>query len=240
MMEFTNTEREGVLMSAESANARACNVWPTFRYRDAKAAIAFLQEALGFEVVAEYTNADDPMPGVGHLGAGAIRIIERAHEYVVDGGETSGPFGLEVDSLVQFRGQRPRDSSDVDTVMGELCGGDSEECARGRRAEVDLDSGHRAGVRDERRAQVEAGEQYVEMLTAARDRVDLTQRFIDRHDEGQRSRGQSQMRPRGDAGDVVAGVIAHERPQSRVRPADQLVIARRGHGVSVDLAQPCG
>ena len=47
-------------MSAESANARACNVWPTFRYRDAKAAIAFLQEALGFEVVAEYTNADDP------------------------------------------------------------------------------------------------------------------------------------------------------------------------------------
>ena len=47
-------------MSAESANARACNVWPTFRYRDAKAAIVFLQKALGFEVVAEYTNADDP------------------------------------------------------------------------------------------------------------------------------------------------------------------------------------
>ena len=36
------------------------NVWPTFRYRDAKAAIAFLQDAFGFEVVAEYTNADDP------------------------------------------------------------------------------------------------------------------------------------------------------------------------------------
>ena len=36
------------------------NVWPTFRYHDAKAAIAFLQEALGFDVVAEYTNADDP------------------------------------------------------------------------------------------------------------------------------------------------------------------------------------
>ncbi|WP_240372318.1 VOC family protein [Brevibacterium zhoupengii] len=36
------------------------NIWPTFRYRDAKAAIAFLQNAFGFEVVAEYTNADDP------------------------------------------------------------------------------------------------------------------------------------------------------------------------------------
>jgi uncharacterized glyoxalase superfamily protein PhnB len=36
------------------------NVWPCFRYRDAKAAIAFLQEALGFEVAAEYTNPDDP------------------------------------------------------------------------------------------------------------------------------------------------------------------------------------
>ncbi|MGC2942501.1 MULTISPECIES: VOC family protein [unclassified Brevibacterium] len=47
-------------MSAESANAQSCSVWPTFRYRDAKAAIAFLQEALGFEVIAEYTNADNP------------------------------------------------------------------------------------------------------------------------------------------------------------------------------------
>ena len=36
------------------------NVWPTFRYRDAKAAISFLQEALGFDVIAEYMNADDP------------------------------------------------------------------------------------------------------------------------------------------------------------------------------------
>lgn len=36
------------------------NVWPTSRYRDAKAASAFLQEALGFDVIAEYTNADDP------------------------------------------------------------------------------------------------------------------------------------------------------------------------------------
>lgn len=39
---------------------RGANVWPTFRYQDAKAAIAFLQEALGFEVAAEYTNPDDP------------------------------------------------------------------------------------------------------------------------------------------------------------------------------------
>ena len=43
-----------------SENNRGANVWPTFRYQDAKAATAFLQEALGFKVVAEYTNAEDP------------------------------------------------------------------------------------------------------------------------------------------------------------------------------------
>ncbi|GAA1853257.1 VOC family protein [Brevibacterium marinum] len=42
------------------SNSTGANVWPTFRYRDAKAAIAFLHEALGFEIAAEYTNADDP------------------------------------------------------------------------------------------------------------------------------------------------------------------------------------
>lgn len=43
-----------------AAGTGGANVWPTFRYRDAKAAIAFLQEAFGFEVAAEYTSPDDP------------------------------------------------------------------------------------------------------------------------------------------------------------------------------------
>lgn len=43
-----------------SATNRGANVWPTFRFRDARAEIAFLQEAFGFEVVAEYANAEDP------------------------------------------------------------------------------------------------------------------------------------------------------------------------------------
>lgn len=42
------------------SNPTGANVWPTFRYQNAKAAITFLQEALGFEVAAEYTNAEDP------------------------------------------------------------------------------------------------------------------------------------------------------------------------------------
>ena len=42
------------------SNGTAANIWPTYRYRDAKAAIAFLCEAFGFEVVVEYTNAEDP------------------------------------------------------------------------------------------------------------------------------------------------------------------------------------
>ena len=39
---------------------RTPNIWPTFRYRDAPAAIAFLQEAFGFEVLAQYANEEDP------------------------------------------------------------------------------------------------------------------------------------------------------------------------------------
>lgn len=47
-------------MSAAPAHTQSCSVWPTFRYRDATAAIAFLQEALGFEIIAVYTNPADP------------------------------------------------------------------------------------------------------------------------------------------------------------------------------------
>ena len=64
------------------ADTNGANVWPTFRYRDAKAAIAFLQDAFGFEVAAEYTNADDPQrvdhaelrwPGGGGVMLGSAR-----------------------------------------------------------------------------------------------------------------------------------------------------------------------
>ncbi|MGO2862068.1 MAG: VOC family protein [Brevibacterium sp.] len=41
-------------------SSSSANIWPTFKYRDAKAAIAFLQEAFGFEITAEYDNAEDP------------------------------------------------------------------------------------------------------------------------------------------------------------------------------------
>ncbi|MCD1287515.1 VOC family protein [Brevibacterium sp. GP-SGM9] len=65
-----------------SKTTGAANIWPTFRYRDAKAAITFLQEAFGFEVSAEYTNADDPnrvdhaelsWPGGGGVMLGSAR-----------------------------------------------------------------------------------------------------------------------------------------------------------------------
>lgn len=46
--------------TTSAAGTDGANVWPTFRYRDAKAAIVFLQEAFGFEVAAEYTSADNP------------------------------------------------------------------------------------------------------------------------------------------------------------------------------------
>ncbi|GAA0037428.1 VOC family protein [Brevibacterium metallidurans] len=65
----------------DSAPTQA-NVWPTFRYRDAKAAITFLTSAFGFEVAVEYTNADDPTvvehaelawPGGGGIMLGSAR-----------------------------------------------------------------------------------------------------------------------------------------------------------------------
>lgn len=59
MSNETSSAKAGTA-KASTANTGTANVWPTFRYRDAKAAIAFLQEAFGFEVRAEYTNADDP------------------------------------------------------------------------------------------------------------------------------------------------------------------------------------
>ena len=64
------------------SNHTAANIWPTFRYRDAKAAIAFLRDAFGFEVAAEYTNAEDPdrvdhaelvLPGGGGVMLGSVR-----------------------------------------------------------------------------------------------------------------------------------------------------------------------
>jgi uncharacterized glyoxalase superfamily protein PhnB len=69
---------EGVNMS----NDTIANIWPTFRYRDARAAIAFLRDAFGFEVAAEYTNAEDPnsvdhaelvWPGGGGVMLGSTR-----------------------------------------------------------------------------------------------------------------------------------------------------------------------
>lgn len=42
------------------SNDTVANIWPFFRYRDAKAAIAFLRDMLGFEVAVEYTNDEDP------------------------------------------------------------------------------------------------------------------------------------------------------------------------------------
>ena len=65
-----------------STENRTANIWPTFRYRDAPAAIAFLQEAFGFEVLAQYRNEENPdridhaelqWPGGGGIMLGSSR-----------------------------------------------------------------------------------------------------------------------------------------------------------------------
>jgi uncharacterized glyoxalase superfamily protein PhnB len=64
------------------SNPTTANIWPTFRYRDASAAIAFLEAAFGFEVAAKYENSDDPQridhaelrwPGGGEIMLGSAR-----------------------------------------------------------------------------------------------------------------------------------------------------------------------
>lgn len=64
------------------SNPTTANIWPTFRYRDAPAAIAFLEAAFGFEVAARYENANDPQqidhaelrwPGGGGIMLGSAR-----------------------------------------------------------------------------------------------------------------------------------------------------------------------
>ena len=64
------------------SNPTTANIWPTFRYRDASAAIAFLEAAFGFEVAARYENADDSQridhaelrwPGGGGIMLGSAR-----------------------------------------------------------------------------------------------------------------------------------------------------------------------
>ena len=67
---------------AMSDHTSAANIWPTFRYRDAAAAIDFLQAAFGFEVAAKHVNAQDPQkidhaelrwPGGGGIMLGSAR-----------------------------------------------------------------------------------------------------------------------------------------------------------------------
>ena len=45
-------------MSTSTENATKTNVWPIFRYRDARAAIRFLVTAFGFEEAAVYGEGD--------------------------------------------------------------------------------------------------------------------------------------------------------------------------------------
>src|SRR5699024_619858 len=77
-LEGRRTQRKGNAMS----NPSTANIWPTFRYRDASAAIAFLEAAFGFEVAARYENAEDPRridhaelrwPGGGGIMLGSAR-----------------------------------------------------------------------------------------------------------------------------------------------------------------------
>ena len=65
-----------------STTQRTATVWPTLRYRDARAAIRFLVEAFGFEEVATYAGADESI--VAHaelrwpLGGGLMLGSPRA------------------------------------------------------------------------------------------------------------------------------------------------------------------
>jgi len=64
-----------------STSQRTATVWPTLRYRDARAAIRFLVDAFGFEEVVAYAGADESIvahaelrwPAGGGLMLGSVR-----------------------------------------------------------------------------------------------------------------------------------------------------------------------
>ena len=75
-------------------------IYPTFRYRDPKAMIAWLREAFGFSVRANYTDADG---GVAHaelaFGSSIIMIGQArddAYGALVSGSEAAGGKSLYV------------------------------------------------------------------------------------------------------------------------------------------------
>lgn len=66
-------------------STRTAPIWPTFRYGNARAAIAFLTEAFGFEVAVLYADENDPdhidhaelrWPGGGGIMLGSARDDE--------------------------------------------------------------------------------------------------------------------------------------------------------------------
>jgi uncharacterized glyoxalase superfamily protein PhnB len=64
-----------------STSQRTATVWPTLRYRDARAAIRFLVDAFGFEEVVAYPGSDESVvahaelrwPAGGGLMLGSVR-----------------------------------------------------------------------------------------------------------------------------------------------------------------------
>ncbi len=108
--------------SAASARPpREANIWPAFRYRDAKAAIAFLTEAYGFEVAVEYTNPDDPTvvdhaelvwPGGGGIMLGSARDDDGPMTKV---GVTSGTVYIAADDVDALH-RRALDAGAVEVV----------------------------------------------------------------------------------------------------------------------------
>ena len=69
----------------------ATHIYPTLRYRDAKAAIEWLQEAFGFELVASHDGPDGKvMHAELRWGDSMIMLGEETEERVADFGERAG------------------------------------------------------------------------------------------------------------------------------------------------------
>lgn len=168
----------------------------------------------------------------------ALHLGEGPEKNLIDGVEPGGPCRYGIHPFIQLGGDRPGDLLEVVGAVSEVAGRDAEDRPRRERSEVDLDSGHRPGMTDQRRAQVQARQENVEGLGGIAGLIVLVQRFADRDDEGQRARGQSQMRPRGDVGDVVADVVPDELAQARMWMAGEIIDGVRRHIRSVDPPAP--
>ena len=158
------------------------------------------------------TAAEQP-PGLAHLARRAAHLVQALTEVLVKQREPARPVQGRGEPLVQLAGQRAEDVDGVQVDAGQLAGRHAEQCPRPERAHRELDPGLRAVVHDDGGRGVQATHQRIE-AAGLLGRVDVlgdVQRLVQREDDRQPRRRQSEVPHRRNATLAVAVVLADDQ-----------------------------